>query len=99
MLFETHSAIAPFTIMGHDSWRQWYIGGMGGKSFIFTYDSVYSEFSWISFPISVHSGFLFANLVVISVYGLWLSRQLAPCGVLLNYKAPRNNQGDIEFDW
>jgi hypothetical protein len=44
MLFETHSAIAPFTITGHDTWRQWYIGGMGGKSFIFTYDSVYSEF-------------------------------------------------------
>ncbi len=36
--------------------------------------------------------------IAMFVLGLWLSRQLAPRGALLNSKAPRNKEGNIEFD-
>jgi hypothetical protein len=39
-----------------------------------------------------------ATTIAMLILGLWLSKRLAPRGVLLNIKAPRNKQGDIEFD-
>jgi hypothetical protein len=51
----------------------------------------------LSFRISLEM----ATTIAMLVYGLWLSKHLAPLashGVLLNIKAPRNKQGDMEFD-
>jgi hypothetical protein len=68
--------------------------------------------SWLGIPFTIFPTYfaikkgrittsLFLEIIeaaLILIMGIWLSRKLAPRGVLLDFKAPRNDKGEVEFD-
>lgn len=55
-------------------------------------------YSAISKGITFEASIKLASTITLMVVGIWLSKQLAPRGVFMGIRVPRNQNNDVEFD-